>query len=150
MSAPRACAVDRVEVADLLLAQPRIRWVAGGMDPASGMDCHGLAVAVLRRRWPDVPASELDPWAIGTREALAAYLERFADRWERLGAEWWRATEVGDVLVTPGSTGPHLSTVYDARRRLAITTTVLHGVHSVSLHLLRDATDVLRYRGGPR
>ena len=148
MSAPRGVAVDRIEVGDLLLAQPAIPWVANGADPATGLDCHGLAVLVLRRRWPDVPACEVDPWGLGTREALAAYLSTFDARWERLGSHWWQATEAGDVVVTPGSTGPHLATVYDARRRLAITTTVRHGVHSLSLHLLRDATDVLRYRGG--
>lgn len=145
MTTTTASAAVRIDVQDLLLRPARIPWLAGGRDVAVGLDCYGLAVLVLRRRWPDVPEVVLDPWTAGTREALDDYLARFATRWQRLGSEVWRAASAGDVIVTPGTTGPHVSVLVDAAAGRVITTSQLTGVVSVKRDHLRDSTDVLRF-----
>jgi len=139
---------QHIRVADLTLRVPGIPWVAGGRDPETGLDCFGLMLLVVRRRFSDAPELALDPWRDGPRAAADDYFARFASRWRRLGADRALATQAGDIILTTSEEGPHVSTLFDAPSRRVITASVHRGVRWLPLELLRDVTDVLRFVPG--
>lgn len=150
MSAPPAT----IDVSDLVAGtgQPRARripWVAGGVDPATGLCCAGLAWLVQRRCGHDVPDHALVQVRDGARAdaALAAFLATGDDCWALLGATPAAATNAGDIIVSRGRTGPHLSTLINPRTRKAVTTSRGTGVQLITADRIPNVTAVYRWRG---
>lgn len=148
MSAPRAADVGH------LVSGPAgrgVRWVAGGTDLETGVDCKYLAWLALKACGKDVPWHSL----VGGDDLSDAAMEAF----QRDQAELWRpaeeATELGDLVVSrqPGQDGcsdggPHLSVLVDEGRRQVLTISRRAGAALLPVFALQGVEAVLRFHGG--
>lgn len=126
------------------------RFVAGGIDPATGVDCKGLVLVVLRRLGRHVPEHALlgasDVCGSGrSATAFANYMHEQGSSWDDVTTD---ALALGDVLVVETPERTHLGIVVDTERARALHVTPRNGVHAVPCAIL-CATRRLRLRSTP-
>lgn len=123
-----------------------VPWRAGGTDPATGLDCKGLVLLVLRRMGRAVP----DHAVFGSADCSEGALERYLAEQEELWPLVPRAERLGDVVISSGSEWPHephLSVLVDDIRRLVLTSSRGRGVMAVPLAWVARIREARRYAG---
>jgi hypothetical protein len=137
-----------VDMSDVLGARYRVN----GDDPKSGVDCAWVVAEVWRRAGilglDEIFALRMKFLGGNRIEEFFSVMER---RFERVGYCSKQATEVGDIIqsIPPRGKFPnHLSTIVDAKERLAATTSERRGVVIVRVYAIQNVVAVWRNRGG--
>lgn len=135
------------------------KFVDGGRDPATGLDCLGVVRAYLSRVRAQLPpdAFPLDQTETTAGEALG-WLEGCAARWwDRLGDSPLDARLLGDVVFTLAGRDikrPHVSVlVYPVHPKLLLSATIHRGTYTIPLDRAlvgRELIGVYRLRYEPR
>ena len=151
MTAQRLNPAGEIQYGDLVAGPDGLGmpWVAGGTDPATGLDCKGLAFHLLRRVWPEFPDhAVLGLDSVGEADggvgALDTYLSEMRGAWSTVPV----ASRVGDLIVSMAAEaphGPHLSVVVSASGRLALTTSAATGVLALPVTRIQRIQKVLRF-----
>lgn len=126
-----------------------VPWVAGGVDPAVGLDCKGACWHILRRLWPDFPA----PAILGVRSDSASDggAAAFAE-WKQAALGWMAvpvADRLGDLVVSVNPRpphGPHVDVVVEVGRRTRVLTSLRgQGVVVRDIATVGKIREILRY-----
>ncbi|HRI06211.1 MAG TPA: hypothetical protein PKW35_00270 [Nannocystaceae bacterium] len=116
----------------------RVRFVTGGRDPATGLDCLGVVQVYLSRVRASVPAEAFPLDLPGSADGIMGWLEGEAAKWwEFVGDSPHSAILAGDVVLSmQGKTRslPHVAVLcYPATPKLLLSASKHSGVFTLPL-----------------
>lgn len=131
-----------IDIEDLL----GTKYLLGGRDPRSGLDCLATSRLVLERIYPDFAPGEL-PVHPDEVAAVLANVDAGAHRWRRVGTSSSAADRVGDVLHGIRADGrAYVAVLVDDVGRIAVTAMPVGGVQRLAVWKIHGVQAVYRRR----
>lgn len=132
-----------------------VRFVDGGRDPKTGLDCLGVVRVYLSRvRLVPPGAFPLDRTGTSAADALGWVESDCSVWWDRIGDGPLAATKLGDVVFSVANALPHVAVlVYDRAPRLLLSSSIQRGTYTLPLeraHVQGEIVGVYRLRSQAR